>query len=674
MIRRLLIYVFTLLAYSGLAQEFSLSENFDSYKDGDRIAQVQDVIRTWGNAAAADAPISSEVSHSPSNALKLATTAQNGGPSDIIIPFSSAGKHTEGKLRVEFWMYIAPDNEAYYNFQGGDAEGDIWATQFFSKKDGSFTIEDSERNVKAQGTVPMGQWVKTTWKINLTSNFWRCYFDDQLVAEFGNVKNAVSMADFYPVAQEAPYNSLFYIDDLNVAYYLPDSTIDNAAVYDIALARSGLLEGGKTTASATIKNVGLNAITSIETKWSYNGQSYNKTLDGVNLGSGASMEINAPEEIVASKDYKEVSFEIVSVNGHMDADETDNKKTAQLTIVVPAPYKKVLVEEATGTWCGWCPRGAVYMDLMTELYPDYFVGVAVHGGRAGEPMANEEHLSGIRDYVDGFPKIVTMRSSGNDPLEIEGLFSQRIQESPTAKVTVTKAQFNEDTRTMSVTVSAEFLDNVRGTIKLGAIMVEDSVTGDNPAYSQVNYYAGGSRGKMGGYENLPNPVPYSQMVYNHVSRSVFGNVKGVSAKARKAIKGDIITQDFELTDVPEEWDENHFRIVGFITVKSSKIDNVDQAYPELITASNDVRTEETSVKIAPNPFDDHTFITVGVKGTKEVQIRVSSITGQTLLQRDYGKVTGKSVFPLVAPELEKGVYLLNIRVGEEKIVKKIVKK
>lgn len=42
------------------------------------------------------------------------------------------------------------------------------------------------------------------------------------------------------------------------------------------------------------------------------------------------------------------------------------------------PDKKVWVEEATGTWCGWCPRGEVYMNYLYAKYPEHFVGIAVH--------------------------------------------------------------------------------------------------------------------------------------------------------------------------------------------------------------------------------------------------------------------------------------------------------
>ena len=38
--------------------------------------------------------------------------------------------------------------------------------------------------------------------------------------------------------------------------------------------------------------------------------------------------------------------------------------------------RKVVVEELTGTACGWCPRGLVGMKMLRDLYGDRFIGVA----------------------------------------------------------------------------------------------------------------------------------------------------------------------------------------------------------------------------------------------------------------------------------------------------------
>ena len=70
---------------------------------------------------------------------------------------------------------------------------------------------------------------------------------------------------------------------------------------------------------------------------------------------------------------------ISNINGQgQDDNNTDDQKVITVDPIVPATGKMVIGEEATGTWCQWCPRGAVYMDLFEQKYSIYWEGIAVH--------------------------------------------------------------------------------------------------------------------------------------------------------------------------------------------------------------------------------------------------------------------------------------------------------
>lgn len=45
-----------------------------------------------------------------------------------------------------------------------------------------------------------------------------------------------------------------------------------------------------------------------------------------------------------------------------------------------APVKRVLLEQYTGAWCGWCVDGSVVVEELLELYPDQMIGVKIHQG------------------------------------------------------------------------------------------------------------------------------------------------------------------------------------------------------------------------------------------------------------------------------------------------------
>ena len=58
-----------------------------------------------------------------------------------------------------------------------------------------------------------------------------------------------------------------------------------------------------------------------------------------------------------------------------------------LTLSIGFAQKNVLVEELTGTWCQWYPRGIYYGDSLCFTH-DNVVFVAIH---CSDPMANEAY-------------------------------------------------------------------------------------------------------------------------------------------------------------------------------------------------------------------------------------------------------------------------------------------
>src|SRR6516225_3148810 len=53
------------------------------------------------------------------------------------------------------------------------------------------------------------------------------------------------------------------------------------------------------------------------------------------------------------------------------------------TGVAVAQTRHVLVEEFTGSWCGWCPRGAYAMQVLDKKYPGKVFCIAYHNS---DPM------------------------------------------------------------------------------------------------------------------------------------------------------------------------------------------------------------------------------------------------------------------------------------------------
>ena len=159
--------------------------------------------------------------------------------------------------------------------------------------------------------------------------------------------------------------------------------------------------GAKPTLNATIINKGCNGVQSVDYTLNFQGQTITRHADLTTaipgyFNSTATLPVELPT--VEGAGQKTVSLTIDKVNG-VDNLAANKEATATLTAIAFVPTKRPLVEEYTGTWCGWCPRGFVGMENLYATYGDDFCGVAYHNG---DPMATISSSS-YPSNVPGFP-------------------------------------------------------------------------------------------------------------------------------------------------------------------------------------------------------------------------------------------------------------------------------
>lgn len=238
------------------------------------------------------------------------------------------------------------------------------------------------------------------------------------------------------------------------------------------------------------------------------------------------------------------------------------------------PHKRVLIEEGTGTWCQWCPRGTVYGKSITQNYSNDAVFIAVH---SGDDMENTSYFTstGLTGLPNG--NIDRTSVSSMTPSAIPSDLAPYTSLVPPADIDVTTV-YDSSTRALEMTVSADFETGVSGDWRLAAIVVEDGVTGPAPAYDQSNAYSGGGNGPMGGYENLPSSVSASIMVYNHVGRYLAGGYNGASGSLPTSVlAGQTHSYTYNWV-LPQEYDEDYITVVGLlINATTGQVSNVNKS-------------------------------------------------------------------------------------------------
>ena len=237
------------------------------------------------------------------------------------------------------------------------------------------------------------------------------------------------------------------------------------------------------------------------------------------------------------------------------------------TFSIGFAQKNVLVEELTGTWCQWCPRGIYYGDSLCATH-DNVIFVAIH---CSDPMSNDEyyHASSLL----GAPSANIGRHFLAQ--ETQNWFSKVEQESqvtPKANMGIT-CDYDPATRQLTAHVTATALENMSGDYRFAAILTEDGVTGPAPTYNQTNSYSGGGYGPMGGYENLPNPIPAERIAYDHVGRQLLCNYAGVQGSFPGSLSsGQTASYEFTYT-LDENYDYNYVRVIGLLIAPDGTVEN-----------------------------------------------------------------------------------------------------
>ncbi|NIA04141.1 MAG: Omp28-related outer membrane protein, partial [Nitrospiraceae bacterium] len=227
--------------------------------------------------------------------------------------------------------------------------------------------------------------------------------------------------------------------------------------------------------------------------------------------------------------------------------------------------KRILLEQHTGAWCGWCVDGSYVMDNVIELYPDRVIGVKVHNG---DSMAIADGAT-IESAMScpGFPSAMIDRKDFDGAKFVyRDTWQAKIEDllSETAKVSVDLYyQIDEDSRELTATIVATPLESISGNLTFNVLICEDSVSGKGKGWDQHNYLSG-----LSGYEDNPYYNEPSVIVgYEHVKvvRAFLGGPFGLSGELAETPYniGTPYTHEFTTT-LPENWDINHIFLVGLI--------------------------------------------------------------------------------------------------------------
>lgn len=666
----------TLFASAILVSGFSFgqlfSDNFDALAPNTYVGPTSTYWSTWSGTEGTTEDVKTSTTQAKSlpNSIYFASTLANGGPQDVLLKFGQV--YNSGLFTLQSDFFVVAGKNAYFNLQGTNTPGGVYSLNVHMDG-GKVSIDDGTTSDLATGDYPSGEWFTFKIEANLTLKVWKAYVNGNLIGKWVNGKNTLASADFYPIQ-----NSQFYMD--NVSFDHQNVTLSNLNGMVAMLNVDGEIAGQSAAPKVTVVNAGQTTINSFDLVVDYNGNSYTQSVSTANLASTANQVLTL-NPLTLAAGSKDVLVYIVNVNGNTNDDDfSDDTLTVNVNPIVPAPGKLVVGEEATGTWCQWCPMGAVYMDMFSTKYSQYWTGIAVHNS---DPMTVAMYDSGFGTIISGYPSAAVDRIKDVDVNEMGPDFFQRLQTPPVATLK-NGATWDPSSRKLNVSITADFKIAANNNYKIACVLTEDDVTGTTSGYSQQNIFAGNSYGPMGGYESKPSVVPASQMVYDHVARAIAPAFTGKPNSFPSTVAvGDVHTLNFSFT-LPAAWDSSQLHIIGLLIDPQGKIDNAGTAtIAEAVTngyilggnaglydlTQNEL---ENAVSLYPNPSNESTTLSITLNDASVIKMSLVNVSGQILSTSNYNVESGIHKFNLNTSNYETGVYFVELTVNGSKVSKRLV--
>ena len=228
--------------------------------------------------------------------------------------------------------------------------------------------------------------------------------------------------------------------------------------------------------------------------------------EGNNITSGTSFTVDNQLINGNTISYDEIGSHDVSANYTIDS---QNYSTDLIVFNIVEPINKVIVEDYTGTWCGYCPPVAHAIYELKEVY-DNIISVGIHNN--DELTIDQESDLRSELGISGFPSARLNRTiSWFDPYQISDVNSLLSEENNVA-ISIKSALENIDLEVnLRIVSNVELVNH-----KLVIYLVES-----NLIYYQSNYF---NYVEDSYFYNLGNPIEN----YSHqdVLRKSITNISG----------------------------------------------------------------------------------------------------------------------------------------------------
>lgn len=301
----------------------------------------------------------------------------------------------------------------------------------------------------------------------------------------------------------------------------------------------------------------------------------------------AQTTVTFPLPVLEEKGTYDLKVKVTQVNGQPNVDESSEGVGKLYVFKTLAKHRPVL-EEYTGTWCGYCPRGFVGLEEMQRLYPEDFIGISYHNGDPMEVIPSSQYPwnSQVLGTFPGYPAASIDRLYETDAFCGFGTYGTfGIDQAWLAVADVeapveveVESEWADGGETLQATAHIiSPVDKDDCPYEVGFILVADGLTGTGSSWDQSNYYSGQSQWPSSMDQFTTGGSSISGLTYNfvYVARSGKAGISGSLTAPIVADEAQNCTYSFDLSSIKNTsgqdviQDKNLLRVIAVLFDKSS---------------------------------------------------------------------------------------------------------
>ena len=377
---------------------------------------------------------------------------------------------------------------------------------------------------------------------------------------------------YYSTADQSWQNlSADYMLALQVAVSgenLPANAAMGGSFIDIISEPSALAD-----ISIPVRAMGTNPIGSIDCQLMVNGEPYGEPRHfdfDTPIANFSAEPLSFSVEAPAQAGNANCGLRIDRVNG--EANERPEPVHSGTVAVLSAQGRRATVmEEFTGAWCSWCPRGAAAMHMLSDLYPDRFIGIAIH---RDDPMQIAGY-DAFKPNYDSYPGAFVNRLedvvdpyNGLPGIPITNIVDYTLAMPCEADLEVKASWSEQATVDIDVTTTFRFSTTQRN-YALALVVLHDGMTGSGDDWTQKNNYSGNDEWKdlpyMQTFVDAPGLI--TDYKYDHVAIATSGIERGITGSIASPIVSDEpqhFTTSIDLSDNPLLQDKQRIHIAAVL--------------------------------------------------------------------------------------------------------------